>query len=670
MRVAAAQIVSFLFGAVAAVDPLVDLTYARYQGQTLQNGVNQWLSVRFAAPPTGTRRFSAPQPPLAENSTQDATKEGALCVSANNQEGLQFGSPRQRMAEDCLFLGIYAPLNATIDSKLPIMFFIQGGGFSSNSNANFNGTGLVQASGMNMMVVRINYRVGILGFIAGTLVDSDVKGAVPNNGLNDIVAAATWVKQHATKFGGNPDHIVISGDSSGGNAIDILLTANNGAGFPDLFVGAAVESTGWGSDPHAVDRDSSLAKNINSTGCLNTIDPIDCMRMMPIAEFQNKTAKDGWGPTIDGKMLVAPHYQMMEQGKFQKIPVIYGSTSNEATPDFISNQSATTDADLEKHMRNAIGPSTTPTEIQAMLSAYPPSLNNISFFGRSVSPIATNTTLRKGSGPQWQRDAAIFTELKISCVAAFFSDMYASANVAGMGNYHYRYNVLDSVLAAQGLFTPHTSELYAIWGRNNTDGGDPKCFSTPAASGGCMEAIDIVQSYWISFVRSLDPNTFRAAGAPVWETWSVETPNRIVFDNGAASMEVMGKGQGEVVLAGMDQRARCLGLVLPLSKRVNVGLKEGESLPPFANGTRVDPTLGVVMGNVSFTTRGGNGMATNGMTAHGMAPNEMATNSTVRGTATSTAPQATFTGAAGRFEVEQGVVNVLVLAGIISMLIL
>ncbi len=88
-------------------------------------------------------------------------------------------------AEDCLFLAVYAPRNATETSNLPIMFFITGGGFSSNSNGNFNGTSLVQNSGMNMVVVRINYRVGILGFIAGTAVDADTKGAVSNNGLND-----------------------------------------------------------------------------------------------------------------------------------------------------------------------------------------------------------------------------------------------------------------------------------------------------------------------------------------------------------------------------------------------------------------------------------------------------------------------------------------------------
>lgn len=112
-----------------------------------------------------------------------------------------------------------------------------------------------------------------------------------------MIAAARWVKEHATKFGGNASHVVLSGDSAGANAIDILLAANNGVGFPDLFVGAAAESTGWGSEGFAVNRDNALMNNLNATGCLTAPDPIDCMRVMPIAEFQNKTTKDGWGPT-------------------------------------------------------------------------------------------------------------------------------------------------------------------------------------------------------------------------------------------------------------------------------------------------------------------------------------------------------------------------------------
>ncbi|KAI1498987.1 Alpha/Beta hydrolase protein [Biscogniauxia marginata] len=592
MRIALVSYCAYLIAGAGAVNSLVDLGYAKYQGITLKNGVNQWLSLRFAAPSVPPRRFSAPQEPLTESETQDAIKEGALCLAANQQEGLQFDNPRQRMAEDCLFAAVYAPANATESSMLPIMFFIQGGGFSSNSNGNFNGTGLVEASGMNMIVVRINYRVGILGFIGGTMVDSDTKGAVPNNGLHDMIAAARWVKQHATKFGGNPEHIVLSGDSAGGNAIDILLTANNGEGFPDIFVGAAAESTGWGSESYSVDRDSAVMNNLNSTGCLDTLDPIDCMRMMPIAEFQSKTTTDGWGPTIDGKLIVAPHYQMFEQGRFQNIPVIYGYTSNEATPSFISNQSINTDGELEESIRKAVGKSITGTEVASVMNAYPASLNTVSFFGRDVGPRG-NISLREGDGAQWQRDAAIETEMKQQCVGAFFSDMFASVNQTK--NYAYRYNILDETpggLADQGLFTPHTSELYAIWGKNNTDGGDPGCLELEISDPlSCVAGARIVQAYFISFMRTLDPNTLRLPGSPEWTSWSIAQPNRLVMDNHQASLERMGQGINETVVAGLNQRQRCLSLMTPLSKRINQGLGENQTLPAFANGTRADPTL-------------------------------------------------------------------------------
>ncbi|KAK2601475.1 hypothetical protein N8I77_010923 [Diaporthe amygdali] len=577
----------------------IDLGYAKYQGATVGAGVNQWLGLRFAAPSVPPLRFSAPQPPLNETQIQDATKEGALCVSANNQEGLQFDSARQPMAEDCLFAGVYAPANATEQSMLPILMFISGGGFTSNSNGNFNGTGLVEASGGNMIVMRANYRVGILGFIGGTLIEADTKGAVANNGLNDMIAAARWMQQHATKFGGNPNHIVVSGASSGGNAIDELLAANNGTGFPDLFVGAIAESPGWGSEGFSADRDQALMNNLNSTGCLNATDPIDCMRVMPIAEFQNKTTKDGWGPTVEGKLIAAPHYQMFEQGRFQNIPVIYGYASDEATPNFISNQTVNTSQEVGADILNAVGKSMTEAELSAVMAAYPESLNNVSIFGRDVSP--RNVSEREGSGAQWQRDAAIKTELKEHCVAAFLSDMYSSMGQAQ--NYAYRYNILDETAggnADKGLFSPHVSELYSVWGNNNTDGGDPGCIklnSTDPLS--CATGAEIAQAYWISFVRSLNPNTFRLAGTPEWTAWTIAQPNRIVLDNAAASMEMMGAAAGEVAIGEppMNQRQRCLSLTTNLAKRINLGLGAGQTMPAFANGTRSDPTLAALTGS-------------------------------------------------------------------------
>lgn len=525
---------------------------------------------------------------------QDATKEGAICLSANNPEGFQFNSPRQFMAEDCLFAAVYAPANATATSNLPIMLFISGGGFTSNSNANFNGTGLVEASGMNMIVVRANYRVGILGFIAGTLVDADTKGATSNNGLKDMIAAARWIKQFATAFGGNPNHIVINGDSSGGNAIDELLAANNGTGFPDLFVGAIAESTGWGAEGFTVSRDNALRNNLVATGCDTKPDPIDCLRTLPIGELQARSSKDSFGPTVDGSFIVAPHYQMFEQGRFQNIPVIYGYASDEATPNFISNQTVNTTDQVMADIRGDVGPSMTDAEIAAVMAAYPESLNNVSVFGRNMAP--RNASLRQGSGSQWQLDAAIETELKLHCVGAFFADMFSA--VGQTATFAYRYNILDETPggnADKGLFSPHTSELYAVWGNNNTDGGDPGCLKLPATDPlSCATGAKIAQAYWISFVRTLNPNTLRLAGSPEWAPWSIATPNRILLDNANATMEQMGAAVGEVPLAGMNQRQRCLSMTLPLSKRIIQNLGAGQTLPAFANGTRQDPTLVVL----------------------------------------------------------------------------
>lgn len=275
------------------------------------------------------------------------------------------------------------------------------------------------------------------------------------------------------------------------------------------------------------------------------------------------------------------------------------ATTDEATATYIANTAADSDADISSGLKSAV-PSITDSVVDTIMSLYPSSLNNVSFFGRDVSRPA-NDTAWLGTGSQWQRDAALKTELKATCTAAFFSDMNAAEG--NTANWQYRYNVLDKTaggLADQGLFTPHTSELYAIWGLNKTDGGDPGCFKLEASDAlSCVSGGKMVQAYWISFVRALDPNVYRLPGAPEWRGWSIETPSRIVFDNTNATMEVMGAGLGETAVAGWNQRSRCVGVVMPLAKAVAAGLGEGDTLPAFANGTRDDPTLVVLNGTAA-----------------------------------------------------------------------
>lgn len=114
-------------------DALVHLDYASYQGKTLSNGINQWLGIRFASPPVGDLRFQAPQDPQREYGVQNAGDFGPICLPSPGN-----ATDYTQQSEDCLFLNVYAPSRG---KKLPVYFFIQGGGFATNSNANYNGSG-------------------------------------------------------------------------------------------------------------------------------------------------------------------------------------------------------------------------------------------------------------------------------------------------------------------------------------------------------------------------------------------------------------------------------------------------------------------------------------------------------------------------------------------------
>ncbi|MBE3047988.1 carboxylesterase family protein [Candidatus Bathyarchaeota archaeon] len=121
-------------------------------------------------------------------------------------------------SEDCLFINVFAPADATEDSKLPVWFFIQGGGYATNANANYNGTEVVDKSGKGLVMVNFNYRVGALGFLASEKIRED--GAL-NVGLLDQRKALEWVQKNIKQV--RSDLSVFRVASSGKLIIRLLL---------------------------------------------------------------------------------------------------------------------------------------------------------------------------------------------------------------------------------------------------------------------------------------------------------------------------------------------------------------------------------------------------------------------------------------------------------------
>ena len=161
-------------------------------GKTINDGkVWAFLGLPYAAPPVGELRWKPPLPPVKWKGMRDATSFGAHCAQNHVFDDMIFQDSGP--SEDCLFLNVYAPADAGKKSKLPVMFWIHGGGYSggASSEPRHNGDFLPLKG---VVLVTINYRLGVFGFLATSGLAKEANGAAGNYGLMDMVAALQWVK--------------------------------------------------------------------------------------------------------------------------------------------------------------------------------------------------------------------------------------------------------------------------------------------------------------------------------------------------------------------------------------------------------------------------------------------------------------------------------------------
>ncbi|KAJ5491809.1 Carboxylesterase type B [Penicillium expansum] len=502
---------------IASASTVVDLGYASYEGRTQSTGVTQWLGMRFAAPPVGDLRFAAPQDPLSVEGIQQATEHGSICIPTAASEGraVPLGT-----SEDCLFLDIYAPTAAVKGSKkLPVFFWIQGGGFAVNSNANYNGTGLIKASGNNMVVVTFNYRVGPYGFLAGEEIE---KGASLNNGLKDQRKALKWVQQHISKFGGDPKHVVIGGDSAGAASVTLMLSAYGGRD-EGLFIGAAAESQSFAQMLNVTESQFAYDALVTATACNSSENTLACLRNLDVSALQQKNVERPYpgaqgkplylyGPTIDEDLVPDYTYRLFHEGKFIKVPVIFGDDTNEGTRFVTKSTSSVEEADT--FIQN---------QFPAIKQTHLARINNGEEF--------------PDAGSYWRPASTAYGEIRYICPGIDMSSVYAAA---GVPSWNYHYAVQDPANENSGLGTPHTVEVNAIWGPANTGHKAPASYYTTNAG-----IVPVMQGYWTSFITSLDPNTKRLPSSPNWQTWGQggDAYQRIFIRTNETRMETVPQGQ-------------------------------------------------------------------------------------------------------------------------------
>ncbi|KAJ6534884.1 Alpha/Beta hydrolase protein [Mycena capillaripes] len=316
----------------AQTSPIVNLGYAQYQGAVnIANNITHFLGIRYAAPPLGDLRFRAPQPPVNMAGVQLAISQPNECFQASS--GLSPTNPLETRAtqivdtEDCLFLNVYYPSDALGASprNLPTVVWIHGGGYLAGSASAFshvaNGEEIIQQSNRGVVVVLIQYRLGVFGFLPGSAVKR--KGAL-NAGLLDQDFALRWVNRHISRFGGDPSKVTIWGESAGAGSVLQHVIANNGRTEPQLFRSAITSSTFLPSQYRFDDRVPELlfSEVVALANCTTTTDSMACLRAVDAIVLETANTNINLGgffgtflfvPVVDGVFITKrPTISLME----------------------------------------------------------------------------------------------------------------------------------------------------------------------------------------------------------------------------------------------------------------------------------------------------------------------------------------------------------------------
>ena len=284
-------------------------------------GMNKFLGIPYAAPPVGDLRWRPPQP-HARWFVRDATKFANHCPQPASPFGLA------SLTEDCLYLNVYAPNHPGIIRDLfekhPVMVWIHGGALFLGESDDYDPTKLVENE--DVVVVTINYRLGLLGFLAHPALTAEANyGGSGDYGWMDQQAALKWVRRNIRSFGGDPDRVTIFGESAGGLSVHAQLASPGAAG---LFHRAIVESGAYflNTTPPAV-AEASGQTFATALGCPDQT--AACLRSVPVKMLLDSQGGGGFTGNVDNKVLTQPIGAALQSGQFNHVPVMEGSNHDE-----------------------------------------------------------------------------------------------------------------------------------------------------------------------------------------------------------------------------------------------------------------------------------------------------------------------------------------------------
>lgn len=470
-------------------------------------GAHVWRSAPFAAPPVGDLRWRAPRPPAAWTGVRPAVAEAPWCPQAlsaldgvgKSQWGKIVGQ------EDCLYLNVYAPpmaADATTTAKLPVMMWIHGGSNVWGRAAQYDGATL--ATKQNVIVVVVQYRLGVLGWLAHPALRDSAQipdDASANFALLDHVRALEWIRDNIGAFGGDTGRVTIFGESAGGLDVAALLASPRAKG---LFHRAIAQSGSVRTVPLAVaengdadHRDSgrSIAARVTGGGAVTA----EALRAAPLdVVFKSfDTSRESRGlPLVIADGVTLPQDGIVaafaDPARHAAVPTIFGANRD------------------EMKLFNALNPAL--------------AKRTLGVFPRAKDPTFYEAMSRYPSR-NWKATAVDAPALAMT-----------AGGHAKVWTYRFDWDEEGSVGLtdlSQMLGAAHSMEIPFVFGRFVLLGRFDQFAFTRDNAPGRLKLSDQMMGYWARFAATGDPGA--GVGAPPWTPYTVEAgrPNTMIFDTAA-----------------------------------------------------------------------------------------------------------------------------------------
>lgn len=500
--------------------PRVTLRNGTYEGvHDASFNQDYFLGIPYATPPLGSLRYRNPVELDARwNGTRDAKAYSLSCI------GYGYPGPEEQ-SEDCLTINVIRPAGVTPRVKLPVAVWIYGGGYFTGSSSwpHYNFSDFVRISqkyNTPLIAVSFNYRMAQLGFLASKEV---IDQGVANLGMKDQRLALRWIQDNIAAFGGDPRKVTIWGESAGGFSVGQHMLGWNGSS-EGLFRSAICQSGGPfldGTYRSLKYFEPQYKRYLDATGCSSASDHLECLRALPLATIQKVVEDLGqqqvWAmPVIDNVVMHELPSRRLKKGRFAKVPLLTGTTSDEASQYMLD-----LGINTEKAFRDFVR---TPDNVEVYLSnktidrlarAYPDDPKH---------QIPASLEIALPAAPplydQFKRVATYHSDRTQIAPRRWTCQTWAAR---GLPVYCYRFDT-------KPLTTPvyngvaHFDDIPYVFG--NTAGRGYEVNPFAGAPKRYFELAEEMPRRWIAFIASGNPNV---KGLPAWSTYGA-LQHSLVFE--------------------------------------------------------------------------------------------------------------------------------------------